>query len=131
MEFTETFRFERLTVRLVIIESPLAGDVAANQEYARRCMLDSLKRGEAPFTSHLLYPQVLDDANASERKQGIEAGLAWGKKADLTVVYTDRGISEGMRLGIARANKEGRRVVYRQLHAANPPPFSEPVSAGE
>jgi hypothetical protein len=31
-------------MRLVIVESPYAGDVEANTEYARRCVRDSLKR---------------------------------------------------------------------------------------
>jgi hypothetical protein len=48
-------------VRLVIIESPYAGDPDGNLAYARAALADSLARGEAPFASHLLYPQVLDD----------------------------------------------------------------------
>lgn len=101
-------------MKLVIIESPYKGD-PKNKLYARRCLLDSLKRGEAPLASHLLYTQVLDDNKPEERKQGIEAGLAWGKKADLTVVYMDLGISKGMELGIQRAKDEGREIEYRKL----------------
>ena len=41
-------------MRLVIVESPYAGDVEANEEYARQCVRDSLMRGEAPIASHLL-----------------------------------------------------------------------------
>jgi len=110
---------------LVIIESPFAGDQAMNVAYARECLADSLARGEAPFASHLLYPQVLDDNVPARRKQGIEAGLAWGHTADLTAIYTDLGISEGMKLGIERAQKEGRRIVYRQIRAENPPHYSD------
>lgn len=100
---------------LVIIESPYAGDIERNTEYARACMLDSLRRGESPFVSHLLYTQVLRDADSAEREQGIVAGLEWGKVADLTAAYTDRGISRGMELGIAAAQECGRPVVYRTL----------------
>ena len=32
--------------RLVILESPYAGDVPANVAYARACLRDSLMRGE-------------------------------------------------------------------------------------
>lgn len=113
----------------VIVETPLAADtpegLEANLTFARACMADSLCRGEAPFLSHLLYPQVLNDRIPAERTQGIEAGLAWGRAADWTVVYTDRGISPGMQKGIERARAEGRRVVYRQLHAMNPPHFQD------
>lgn len=102
-------------MKLVIIESPYAGNIHANTEYARACLKDSLKRGESPYASHLLLTQVLDDAKPEERKQGIEAGLQWGKNADLTAVYTDRGISVGMIEGIRRAFDEGRPVELRSL----------------
>lgn len=106
-------------VRRVLMESPLAAptaeEVLANVAYARRAMRDCLRRGEAPFASHLLYPQVLDDRDAAERTQGIEAGLLWGKCADATVVYVDRGISSGMWEGVIRATAEGRPVEYRWL----------------
>jgi hypothetical protein len=64
--------------RRVIIESPYAGDVDANLIYARECLRDSLKRGEAPLASHALYTQegVLNDDDPDERKLGIEAGFA-------------------------------------------------------
>lgn len=104
-------------MRLVIIESPYAGDVERNVEYTRECLRDCLMRGEAPFASHLLYtqPYVLDDTIPEERKLGINAGLEWGKKADATVVYTDYGISKGMEIGIARARSEKRSVEFRKL----------------
>lgn len=103
--------------RLVILESPFAGDVEANVAYARAALRDSLMRGEAPLASHLLYtqPGVLDDTLPEERARGIDAGLAWGPLAEATVVYTDRGISRGMAYGIARAEREGRPVEYRTL----------------
>jgi hypothetical protein len=104
-------------MRRVILESPYAGDIAANEAYARRALRDCLLRGEAPIASHLLYtqPGVLDDLQPDERSLGIEAGLIWGELADATVVYTDRGISNGMRLGIERAVRSGRPVEYRSL----------------
>jgi hypothetical protein len=110
-------------LRLVIVESPYAGDVAANVEFARQCIADCLRRGEAPFASHLLYtqPGVLDDNVPEERRLGIEAGLAWGQRAAATVVYTDRGVSSGMRQGIDRAHAEGRPVEYRTLIEAGAP----------
>jgi hypothetical protein len=104
-------------MRLVILESPFAGDVARNIAYARRCVRDSLQRGEAPIASHLLYTQegILDDNNPVERALGIDAGLAWRTVAEASVVYTDHGISSGMRYGIAAATAAGRPVEYRSL----------------
>lgn len=136
-------------MKLVIIESPLgtkpdgsrcvAEEMAENQRYARACMLDSLKRGEAPFASHVLYPLVLDDANGEERKLGMEAGFAWGMAAALVLAgrehlpaqwiarlspdagvagvaaYVDRGVTTGMRKGINRHMNHGLPVEYRRL----------------
>lgn len=104
-------------MKRVIIESPYAGDVAENERYARAALRDSLMRGEAPIASHLLYtqPGVLDDLAPEERQQGIDAGLAWGDAAELTAVYTDRGISRGMEYGIANAKRAGRQVDYRTI----------------
>lgn len=106
-------------MRRVIIESPYAGDVARNIEYARQCLRDSLARGEAPIASHLLYtqPGVLRDEDPGERQWGINAGLAWGPVAEATVVYDDLGVSKGMAYGIGRAIEDGRRVEYRSLEA--------------
>jgi len=108
----------KAVMRLVIIESPFAGDVEKNIEYARACVRDSLYRGEAPMASHLLYtqPGILRDSHPEERQLGIDAGLAWGTVAEATVVYIDRGISAGMQQGIYRAEKDGRSVEYRRLN---------------
>jgi hypothetical protein len=102
-------------MKLVIIESPFAGAVAAHTKYAKSCMMDSLQRGEAPFLSHLLYTQVLDDTKKEERDIGIEAGLAFKKTITTTIVYTDFGISSGMHLGIDRAKELGNEIIYREI----------------
>jgi len=104
-------------MHLVMIESPYAGDVETNIRYARACTRDSLRRGESPFVMHLLYTQegILNDDIPEERNLGIEAGLAWGKHAYKTVVYTDLGITPGMEKGIQRAREEGREIEYREL----------------
>jgi len=102
-------------MRLVILESPYAGDIDRNTMYARACLRDSLLRGEAPIASHLLYTQtgVLRDDIPDERQRGIDAGLAWKAFADATVVYTDYGITPGMEYGIAVAKKAGVPIEYR------------------
>lgn len=97
----------------IVIESPYAtrpdgtrappDEVARNILYARRAMKDSIMRGEAPFLSHLLYPQALDDDNPIHRQLGLEAGFAWAKMAQGHVVYRDWGITPGMEAGMARA----------------------------
>lgn len=107
-------------MRRVIVESPYAGDVCANVEYARQCVRDCILRGEAPIASHLLLtqPGILDDGVPHERAIGIAAGLAWLMVAQASVVYTDRGISGGMRKGIEAAEIAGVPVEYRTLGGA-------------
>lgn len=102
-------------MKLVVIESPYSGDVGENIKYARAALLDSLKRGEAPIASHLLYTQVLDDAVSGERALGIDAGFAWNKHAELVAVYTDRGISDGMTAGILFAADNKIPVEFRSI----------------
>lgn len=85
-------------MRLVIVESPYAGDVDANVAYARAAVRDSLNRGEAPLASHLLYtqPGILSDDVPEERQWGIDAGLAWRRVAESAAFYVDHGWSAGM-----------------------------------
>lgn len=109
-------------MKLVIIESPFHAPTILgrwlNKRYARRCMADCLSKNEAPFASHLLYTQVLNDLHPSERALGIHAGLAWGVAAEKTVVYVDYGYSNGMKQGIAAAKKNSRPIEYRSLYGA-------------
>ena len=104
-------------MKLVILESPYAGDIEANIAYARECVRDSLSRGEAPIASHLLYtqPGILNDDIPNERQWGIDAGLAWKRVAEASVVYTDLGVSRGMAYGIAAAREAGLPVEYRSI----------------
>jgi hypothetical protein len=104
-------------MKRVILESPYAGDVEANLVYARYCIRDCLRRGEAPIASHLLFaqPGILDDNVPAERALGIDAGLAWIAGADLMVVYTDRGLSSGMREAMRVAERSGLPVELRSV----------------
>ena len=104
-------------MKLVIIESPYAGDVQRNIKYARKCIRHSLLLGEAPIASHLIYTQdgVLDDDIPEERMMGINAGLAWRIVAEAHVVYTDYGISRGMEYGINTAKKSRIPIEFRNI----------------
>ena len=105
-------------MRLVVIESPYAGDVELNLRYLRACMADCLRRGEAPFASHALYtqPGVLDDSDPAQRKLGMDAGFAWRDMATATIVYTDLGISKGMVAGMKHAQTvDEHEIVFREL----------------
>jgi len=111
-------------VRLVVIESPFAGDVERNLAYLRAAMKDCLLRGEAPFASHALYtqPGVLNDNDPAERRLGIAAGFEWGEMADAHVFYTDLGWSKGMTAALEKRRKSGRCEMRK---------LGEPWSNGE
>lgn len=102
-------------MKLVIIESPYAGYVNRNREYLNQCIRDSLSRGEAPFASHKMYTDSLDDEVFDERCQGMVAGFSWMMKADKVVVYDDYGVSIGMKKGIAMADYYDKPVEYRRI----------------
>jgi hypothetical protein len=118
----------------VIVESPYSGDIETNIQYAQEAMQDCLKRGEAPFLSHLLYTQVpkvgfVSDGDKKHeligRDAAMKAGWAWGAKADKTVVYADLGMSNGMTAGIKAAEKAGRPVEFRSLEKWAKPKYSK------
>ena len=108
-------------MKLVIIESPYKGnnyeDLNVNLQYLRAALRDCLLRGEAPFASHGLYTQdgVLDDRIPEERHLGIEAGFAYRRLCDYTVVYHDLGVTPGMQYGIDHAIAAGHKVLYRSI----------------
>ena len=128
----ESAQFKATHRKLVIIESPFAGDsaisIASNLRYARMCIRDSISRGESPIASHLLYTQdgILLDTIPEERQLGIACGYAWMRKADLIVFYTDLGWSTGMKMAkhVARCNQypTEARTLPASLFPLNPAP---------
>ncbi len=108
-------------MKLVVIESPLSSDtaegLAKNRRYAAACMRDCLARGEAPYASHLLFDQqgILNDKIPEERTKGMQAGFAWGAKADIRAVYWNLGCSKGMEAGLREARIAGQEVDFRRL----------------
>ena len=103
----------------VIIESPFSAptmlELVQNIQYALLAVRHSLNQGEAPYASHLFYTQMLDDNNTVERQNGIEAGLEIGSFAQKTAVYTDFGVSNGMKYGLDAAKNINREIVERTL----------------
>lgn len=104
-------------MRLVILESPYAGNVERNLAYGRACLADCLQRDESPIASHLLLtqPGVLDDNDPAQRSRGIDAGHAWLSAADAMVVYIDHGVTPGMQRGVELARLMNMPVEFRSL----------------
>ena len=115
----------------VILESPYAENLVNGGQYlayARQCLWDSLLRRESPFASHLLYTQVLDDKISEQRKLGMDLALGWYDVADICAVYTDYGISDGMRRGIEYAESIGLATEERSIKDASQTSFGASFS---
>lgn len=102
----------------VIIESPYAGDVEGNIEYARKCVRHSLLKNEAPLASHLLYtqPGILNDDDPLERATGMQCGWEWMGAAVTIAFYIDKGISNGMIEGFKKAVQTDADIEVRSIH---------------
>lgn len=103
-------------MRLVIVESPYAGDIETNTRYAQEALRDCILRGESPLASHLLYPQVLNEHDPDERALGIKCGIAWMQFANAVVFYVDLGWSNGMRAAKAHALRLNMRIEERNIY---------------
>lgn len=100
-------------MKRIFICSPYGGD-PANQERAREYCREALSAGHAPFAPHLLYPQMLDDANPVQRAVGLEAGLLFLATCDEMWAYPGlEGLTSGMRREVEMASKLNIPVVWR------------------
>jgi hypothetical protein len=115
-------------MKTVLIESPYAGDIDKNIDYAWKCVRDSCSRGEAPFASHLLYTVAVDkekyaqetlgksdDSHWISREEGLKRCEAWRKVADKTVFYIDLGYSSGMIRAKEHALQIGQEIEERTI----------------
>lgn len=102
-------------MKLVVIESPFAGDVQRNKNYLEQCVHDCLLRGESPYASHGFFTQYLDDTNPVQRSLGIQAGLEWSRVADKVVFYLDYGWSPGMKAAHEWHMAQGHEIETRTI----------------
>lgn len=102
--------------KIILLESPYRGDRKRNVLYARRSMLDSIERHEAPIVPHLLYTIVLDDAIEEQRMLGLRMGDEFLDIVDLVVFYTDYGITPGMQHRLNKALAiDSLSIQYRKI----------------
>ena len=105
------------------VREELDRTVESNARYLRALARYAFDRGYAPWASHALYTQWLDDNIPAERELGIEAGLCLANALEGSAgnfplrvfVGVDLGISEGMRIGIERHQKMGRPIIEVSL----------------
>lgn len=91
-------------MKLVYICSPFAGDIENNLWFARAACRYAADQGCAPLAVHLLYPQILNDADPVEREAGIQMGLRVLASCDELWICGER-TSQGMSCEIAEAQQ--------------------------
>lgn len=94
-------------MKKVFVCSPYAGDTEMNIINAQAYCRLELMLGNAPFASHLLYPQFVNDDIPEQRASGIAAGIEFMKTCDEFHIYGDI-ISKGMSQEIAAWRALGR-----------------------
>jgi hypothetical protein len=95
----------------VFICSPYAGDTRKNIQNALRYLKYAADNGAIPFAPHLLYPQVLNDNDPSQRELGMFFGMVWLCKCDELWAFGEV-LSAGMKAEIDRAKRRGLRIRY-------------------
>ncbi len=108
---------------IVIVESPFAGAMETNRQYAIRACADCFRRGETPFASHVHYPPILDELKPEERERGITAGYEFWSLARTIAFYADNGWSPGMIRALKRVSQcPGRwEMRIRTFYGESPP----------
>ena len=96
---------------IVYICSPFAGNIEKNVAAARTYSRFVVEHGYIPITSHLLFPQFLDDSDPKERELGLFFGNAIMSKCSEVWVFGSH-ISSGMEAEIKRAKWKNYRLRY-------------------
>ena len=94
---------------LVYVCSPLSGDIAANQENARRYCRFAVDSGYIPLAPHLYFPQFMDDGDGAERDLALFMDLVLLSKCDQLWAFGDR-VSKGMSMEIEKAKRKGQPI---------------------
>lgn len=101
-------RFAAKNRKKIYVASKYAGDIQTNIENTIWCCRYVIEQGYMPVASHLLYPQILDDAIPRERELGLMFGLALLASCDEVWVFTAGGeVSSGMAKEIEEAKRLG------------------------
>ena len=94
-------------MKKVFVCSPYRGDIDKNTKAAREYCKIEIMQGNAPFASHLMFPQFLEEDNPADREKGIRAGLEIMRACDELHVYGEK-ITEGRSREIASWRAMGR-----------------------
>lgn len=100
-----------MTMGLVYIASPYAGDVEANLAFAGQAGRYCAVQGGIPVIPHMMYPAFLDDRNPAERSLGMEMGLRLMEACDCVWICGDV-ITPGMKQEMEFAKGIGKEMRF-------------------
>jgi len=103
-------QYELMHRKKVYVVSPYAGEVYRNIVNTKWYCRFVIKEGAIPIASHLMYPRFLNDMDPEERELGIMFGFSLMEGCDEVWVFTENGISEGMRREIHEAKRQKKRI---------------------
>ena len=89
-------------IKKIYVASKYAGDIDANVNAAIGYCRKVVEQGFMPVASHLLYPQILDDNNPSERNLGLRFGLALLAVCDEVWVFGEVSSGVAKEIEVAR-----------------------------
>ena len=95
----------------VYIVSRYAGDVENNVKAAIRYCRFAIDKQKMPIAAHLLYPQIVDDNDPTEREIGTMYGLALLALCDEVWCF-GKTLSAGMEQEIKEAKRLGKPIKY-------------------
>ena len=93
----------------VYIVSRYAGDVENNVKAAIRYCRFAIDKQKMPIAAHLLYPQIVDDNDPTEREIGTMYGLALLALCDEVWCF-GKTLSAGMEQEIKEAKRLGKPI---------------------
>ena len=97
-------------IKKIYVASKYAGDVDVNTNAAIGYCRYVIDQGFMPIASHLIYPQISDDDNPSERNLGLRFGLALLSVCDEVWVFGE--VSSGVAKEIEVAKRLEKPLRY-------------------
>ena len=105
---------------LICVCSPLRGErpyttakYNRNLQKAADYSAAVVREGHIPITPHLYFSHFIDDHKPQEREKGLEMSRELLRICDQVWVFSENGISDGMKGEINFAGQLGKTVLYK------------------
>jgi hypothetical protein len=106
--------------RCVVVIVPFIGEdaalVAMTKRFEIRALKDCNKRREAPISPSAFFAEAVDFRDRLDRDIALQNQLAWIKRSEGVVVYTDLGTTPMMQMAINYAEQKQKPVEFRTLN---------------